>query len=80
MHTDPKGERVNFALSSDEALVLYEWLTRFNEAEPEFAAQAEQRVLWNLEAALESTLAAPLSENYDVLLAAARGRVRDSKD
>jgi len=68
-------------LSRDEALVFFEWLTRFN-AEPGkvFEDQAEQRVLWNLEAILESTLSEPFEPAYDSRLAAARSRLRDSSE
>ena len=43
--------RVKLELTGDEALVLYEWLTRFNQRDDvEFADQAEERVLCDLEA------------------------------
>lgn len=64
-------------LSQDEALILFDWLTRFNVSESEFDDQAEQRVLWNLEAQLE-TLVPVLAPDYRVLLEQARGRVRDT--
>jgi hypothetical protein len=70
--------KVTLDLSPDEAIVLFEWLHRFNEAENnEFVDQAEQRVLWNIEAMLESALTEPLHPNYVELIAAARARVRD---
>ena len=72
------NSKVTLELSSDEALVLFEWLHRFDEREDKgFEHQAEQRVLWNIEAMLEATLVEPLEPNYDELLAAARGRVGD---
>ena len=38
-------------LSHDEAIVFFEWLARFNAFEEhQFEDQAEQRVLWDLEA------------------------------
>jgi hypothetical protein len=65
-------------LSRDEALVLFEWLSRFHEDESRtFEDQAEQRVLWNLEAMLEKTLVEPFDPNDAELLAAARANVRD---
>ena len=40
---------------------MLDWLSRFNEnRDGTFRDQAEQRVLWNIDAALESSLAAPL--------------------
>jgi hypothetical protein len=71
-------DSVSISLTSDEALVLFEWLTQLNKAEGEFADQAEQRVLWDLQAQLESSLAAPLRPDYNAVLAAARDRIRDS--
>lgn len=73
--------KVLLELSKDEALVLFEWLHRFNEAEDKrFEDQAEQRVLWNLEAMLESALVEPFDAKYDELLTAARARVRDDDE
>lgn len=69
---------VTLALTPSEALVLFDWLARLNHAaDATFADQAEQRVLWDLEAMLESALPAPFSEEYDALLIAARDAVRD---
>ena len=71
-------EDVTLTLSRDEALVLFDWLHRFNSGEGHrFEDQAEQRVLWNLEASFESTLAEPFNPAYGEILAAARSRVRD---
>ena len=55
---------ITLRLSGDEALVLFEWLTSFNAGEPRFDDQAEQRVLWDLEAGLERHLVSPLREDY----------------
>lgn len=66
-------------LSPDEALVLFEWVSRFNKSRaPGFEDQAEERVLWDLEARLESALAAPFRKDYAETLADARARVRDA--
>jgi hypothetical protein len=72
------GSKGNLELSRNEALVFFEWLSRFNEDESvQFEDQAEQRVLWDIEAMLESTLVEPLDRNYSELLARAREAVRD---
>lgn len=69
---------VKLELTSDEALVLYDWLTRFNQRDDaDFADQAEERVLYDLEAMLEKVLVAPLQSDYAELLAQARSKVRD---
>lgn len=66
-------------LSRNEAIVFFEWLSRFNEEEGHhFEDQAEQRVLWNIEAMLESSLAEPFDPEYGELLAKAREQLRDS--
>lgn len=78
MTTMAKG-KVALNLSREEALVLFEWLHRFNSEDQTFEDQAEQRVLWDIEAMLESELVEPLDPKYAELLAAARARVRDSE-
>jgi hypothetical protein len=73
-----QSKRVKIALTSDEALVLYDWLTRFNQrADTDFTDQAEERVLFDLEALLEKALVAPLQSDYVDLLVQARSHVRD---
>lgn len=58
--------KVVLELSSDEALVLLDWLCRFNALKTSsFEDQAEQRVPWDLEARL---------------VLAARNRVRDPRE
>jgi hypothetical protein len=72
--------KVKIELSPDEALVLFDWLVRFNALpKPDFADQAEQRVLWDLEAILETQLIPPLRADYADLLEQPRARVRDSR-
>jgi hypothetical protein len=73
-----RSKRVKIELTSDVALVLYDWLCRFNQrTDTDFADQAEERVLFDLEAMLEKALVAPLQSNYADLLAHARLKVRD---
>lgn len=68
-----KKDKVQLALSRDEAIVLYEWIARFNETgSADFQDQAEQRVLWDIEAMLESVLVEPLAPNFEEALAKAR--------
>ena len=74
-----QSTRVRLEFTSDEALVLYEWLTRFNQRDnTDFSDQAEERVLFDLEAMLEKVLMAPLQSDYAELLAQARSNVRDA--
>ena len=75
------NEKVHLELSREEALVLFDWLSRFNKAEHHtFEDQAEQRVLWDMEAMLESTLVEPFESNYGELIAQARTTVRDPEE
>ena len=75
------ADEISLGLSRDQALVLFEWLARTvaREQPAAFEDQAEQRVLWDLEAALEKHLVEPLKSDYRELLEAARRRVRDSE-
>jgi hypothetical protein len=71
-------EKTTIALSSDHMLILYELVSRLNADEHlQFADQAEQRVLWDLECELESKVTAVLAPDYQAQLASARQRVRD---
>lgn len=75
-------EGITLSLSHAEALVLYEFLSRESErnatSEYEIADPAELRVLWDLEAMLESRLVEPMRADYDEHLSRARDEVRDS--
>ncbi|HEV8366858.1 MAG TPA: hypothetical protein VGQ39_02810 [Pyrinomonadaceae bacterium] len=72
------NERVSVELTSSEALVLFEFLARFsNDDSLKIEDQAEERILGNLFASLESVLVEPLAGNYQDLLEKARCEVRD---
>lgn len=69
---------VAIELTGDEALVLFEWIKRFNAGDArDFEDQAEERVLWDIEAVLEKALVAPFERDYDRRLAEARATVWD---
>jgi hypothetical protein len=70
--------RVTVTLTEDEAIVLYAWLSRIDESDSaDFADQAEQRLLWDLIAMLETQIDSVLSAQYQDEVAIARSRVRD---
>lgn len=72
---------IEIKLTKDEALVLFDWLSRFNQNhDSKFEDQAEQRVLWDIEAALESLLAEPLMQDYKIRLLQARSNLRDPEE
>jgi hypothetical protein len=59
-HIRAMSEKVTITLSRDEALVLFEFLLRFTEQQQlDIRDQAEQRVLWDILADLESALPEP---------------------
>lgn len=66
-------------LTRDEAVVLLAWLARARARERlEFEDQAEQRVLWDMEAMLERQLVEPLRDDWEAVIGEARARVRDA--
>ena len=72
---------VEFSLTKNQALVLFEWLSRENPAvgtASPFEDQAEQQVLWILEGKLEKHIDELFSPDYRRALIAARGAVRDN--
>ncbi len=72
------SEKISLELTPSEALVLFEFLSRFSDDDVfNLEDQAEERVLWDLCASLESILAEPFAENYTELLERARAEVRD---
>ncbi len=74
-------EKVIIELTKDEALVLFDFLGRFNQNSNEnvFEDQAEQKSLWNVEALLEKVLVEPFMENYKEIIKEAREKMRDGK-
>jgi hypothetical protein len=81
METIKKNNTVLLQLSDDEALVLLDWLFRFNESGSDafFEDQAEQRVLWDMEAVLEKVVSPTFDNNYQEILFKARRKIRDEE-
>ena len=77
----PDEDWVTIRLTKDEAIVLFEFLGRFNERDRDalFEDQAEQRVLWDIECILEKRLAEPFRADYPEIVRRARERVRDEE-
>ncbi len=75
------GEPVRLELTADEALVLFEFLTRYGESSSlNIVDQAEQRALWNLQCLFEKQLVEPFRPDYVELVEAARNRLRDTTE
>lgn len=72
------GGPVRLELTGDEALVLFEFLARFDDdGTLAVQDQAEERALWNLHCLLQKQLVELFDPEYKALLAAARDRLRD---
>lgn len=70
---------ITVVFTHEEALVFGDWLQRFNQGNNagQFQHQAEERVLFDLEAALERVMTINFSPEYARLLQAARDKIRD---
>nr|WP_309694705.1 hypothetical protein [Armatimonas sp.] len=74
------SEVVALTLSRAEALVLFDFLTRFStDGTLTIQDQAEECVLWDMCCDLESMLAEPFSTDYVESLQKARDAVRDKE-
>lgn len=73
------ADKVTIELTKDEALVLFEFLGRLNQADHKniFEDQAEQKALWIVEGHLEKTLVEPLMPNYTDIIKQSRDNIRD---
>ena len=70
------GETIRITLSKSQAIVLFEWLTNCDESDSfEFDHEAEQRVVWKMQAQLETTLTEPFLVDYLSILQQARDEV-----
>lgn len=76
-----KDDEVCIRLNKEEAIVLFEFVSRFSEGKKlTIEDQAEERVLWDLCCTLESNLVDPLTPEYGQVLANARALIRDRKE
>jgi hypothetical protein len=75
------SEPIQLELTGDEALVLFNFLQRFDDEGTLIVQdQAEERALWNLHCLLQKRLTEIFHPAYRSLLAAARERLRDPAD
>ena len=82
MNSTKEANEVILKLSSDEAIVLLEWLSEFNKLEQSslFQDKAEQRVLFDLEAVLEEVNSEIFKSDYEDILLKAREKLRDVEE
>jgi hypothetical protein len=81
MRASNENRDISIVFSEDEAIVFFEWLHKFNEEERPGLTQdqAEERLLFDLEAELEKVVSSAFSDNYKKLLLKARERIRDKE-
>ena len=74
-------DEIAIKLNKDEALVLFEFLSRINDKELKeiFKDQAEQKILWILEGQLEKHLVEPFKPDYKDIIKEARNKIRDEE-
>lgn len=71
-------DEINISLSRDEAIVLFEFLSRFSESDNlVIEDQAEERVLQDLCCVFEKKIDEPFKDNYQEIVEKAREKVRD---
>lgn len=78
---DYKQEKSNvcLTLTKEESIVLLDWLARFNSQDHAtlFEDQAEQKILYDLEAVMEKVVDATFASDYIKRLQEARDKIRD---
>lgn len=74
-------QNINLIVTKDEALVLFEFLARFNQTDhPDiFEDQSEQKIFWILEGLLEKQLVEPFRPDYIDIIKEARNKIRDEE-
>ena len=74
-------DETTIKLNKDEALVLFEFLSRINDNELKeiFEDQAEQKILWILEGQLEKQLVEPFKPDYKDKIKDAINKIRDEE-
>ncbi|WP_373033757.1 hypothetical protein [Sulfurovum sp.] len=73
-----ENKSINLEVTNDEALVLFEMLSRFSNTDVlSIEHQAEQRALWNLTCIFEKVVSEAFDGEYEKSLSAARERLKD---
>ncbi len=71
-------DKVGIKLTKDEALVLFDFLSRFsNDDKLSIQDQAEEKALWNLSCVFEKALTELFSSDWENIIENARSRLRD---
>lgn len=74
-------DEIEIKLNKDEALVLFDFLSRFNNSDRNeiFEDIAEQKTLWLLEGQLEKQLVEPFMPDFNDIINKARNKIRDEE-
>jgi len=73
-------KKVTIELTNSEALVLFDFLARFDERDDLlFEDPVERKVLWDIESTLEKSLIEPLRSDYRLLVKQAREEMRNNE-
>jgi len=74
-------KEISLKLTKDEALILFEFVSRFNENDNKeiFNDQAEEKIFCVIEGQLEKILVEPFMPNYQNIIQQARSRIRAEK-
>jgi len=67
---------IEISLPKDEALILFDWLSRFNEGSSNYADDVEKQILADLEAFFEKIFAETFADNYHEIIDFAKARIR----
>jgi hypothetical protein len=78
MNKHNNTSEVQISLTADEALVLFEFLSRVEESSELIVDQAEVWALSNLLGPLQEQLVPPFQQDYAEQLQQARNRLRDN--
>jgi len=81
MKANNENRNIVITFSEEEALVLLEWLHNFNKEDVPnlFQDQAEERILFDLEAELEKVVSIIFDSDYQEILSKARQKIRDEE-
>ncbi|MFE3869602.1 hypothetical protein ACFX5F_00005 [Flavobacterium sp. ZS1P70] len=74
-------EELSIKLTKNEALILFDFLSRFNQSENNeiFEDKAEQKIFWTIGALLEKQLTEPFLPNYKDIISEARKEILDEE-
>ena len=72
------NKNIMIELTEDEALILFDCITRFNEKRSSivFRDESEKKVIFDIESDLETKLASILDQDYELILNKAKKNIK----